>query len=354
MVTTDRGQRMSAEIAEQPAVFQRIIDESSPAIREVAARLRDRPPLFVLLAGRGTSDHAALYAKYLIEVRLGIPCGLASPSTVTAYESTMAMRGGLFLAVSQSGESPDLVASLMAAKAGGAITIAVTNSPHSPLATNADHHLDVNAGPELAVAATKTYTAELLTFFLLIESWRTDTPQAVVPGSTLERLVTAADEVASDTTTSRHLADRLHGIRRLILTARGYSYPTAAEAALKMVETSYISAHAYSGADLLHGPVAMVSQDFPVVAIIPKGPASASMRDVVAKVSLRSKQVIVLSDAVERFDGVRQIALPSGLAEELHPLVDIILLQKVALELSLLAGQDPDGPRGLLKITQTL
>lgn len=344
---------MTAEILEQPAVFARILGHGQPAIDALAALLVERPPRFVLLAGRGTSDHAADYAKYLIEVRLGIPCGLVSPSTVTAYESTMSMDGVLYLAVSQSGTSPDLVASLAAAGSAGAVTVAVTNSPDSALASAAQHHLDVLAGPELAVAATKSYTAELLTLLLLVESWGAGAARRTSPSS-WDALLAAAETVARDEQTPRELAERLVDRPRLIVTARGYSLPTAAEAALKIMETTYISAHAYSGADLMHGPVAMVDVDFPVIAIVPKGATARSMLEVVDRLAARSAEVHVLTDLPGRLDGVHQVALPAGLDEELHPLVDVILLQRLALEMALAAGHDPDGPRGLLKATHTL
>lgn len=353
-VTTQPGGLMSAEILQQPDVFQQIIDHSESDIRALGRLIADRAPKFVVLAGRGTSDHASLYAKYLIEVRLGIPCGLVSPSTVTAYESTMSMGGVLYISVSQSGTSPDLVESLAAARAAGAITIAVTNSPESALAAAAQHHLYVHAGPELAVAATKTYTAELLTLLLFVESWNHAPKRPLISTSSLDGLVTAAALLATDTNTPRALADRLSGQHRLIVTARGYSQPTAAEAALKLVETSYISAHAYSGADLLHGPVAMVSHDFPILVIAPSGPAARSMLEVINVVARRSTEVHVLTDLAEHIAGVHRVPLPIGLDEELHPLVDIILMQRVALEMALAAGNDPDGPRGLLKVTQTL
>ena len=159
----DPGHVMRAEIAEQPDVLARVLDLGLAPAREAAAVVRGRRPRFVLFAARGTSDHAALFAKYLVEVRLGIPAGLASPSTMTAYGARPDLRDVLVVAVSQSGGSPDLVETAAASRACGATVLAVTNAPESDLARVADLHLDVHAGPELAVAATKSYTAELLT-----------------------------------------------------------------------------------------------------------------------------------------------------------------------------------------------
>ncbi|MCF3121936.1 SIS domain-containing protein, partial [Streptomyces arenae] len=160
---------MARELAEQPDVLRRLLDEGAPRIRETARRVAGRKPRFVLLTARGTSDHAALYAKYLLEVRLGLPCGLTSMSTITAYGAKPDLRDVLAVTVSQSGGSPDLVASTRAAREAGAITLAVTNNPDSPLAAVSEHHIDVLAGPERA-PATKTYTASLLALHLFVES----------------------------------------------------------------------------------------------------------------------------------------------------------------------------------------
>ena len=181
MTTPAAGALMAVEIAEQPAVLAALLAHGSGPIADAAARITTRRPRFVLVAARGTSDHAALYAKYLVEVRLGLPAGLVSPSTMTLYGARPELSDVLFIAVSQSGESPDLVDSLTAARDCGALAVAVTNNAASPLAVAADIHLDVRAGPERAVAATKTYTAELLALYLLVVGaaramWRRRTP----------------------------------------------------------------------------------------------------------------------------------------------------------------------------------
>lgn len=195
------GSLMAAEILEQPEALARQLEHGRPAITRVAGVLRNADIKFVLLAARGTSDHAALYAKYLIETVLGLPAGLASPSSLTVYGAKPKMDGVLWLAVSQSGGSPDLVDSTAAAARGGALTVAVTNAPSSPLATAAKHHLDILAGPERAVAATKSYTSQLLALWLLIDAWAGGTapkrrtcrvpPPMSLPGRRYWRLQTA-------------------------------------------------------------------------------------------------------------------------------------------------------------------
>lgn len=251
------GRTMAREMAEQPAVLRRILSEGAPAIQDVARRIAARAPRFVLLTARGTSDNAALYAKYLPEIRLGLPCGLTSTSTTTAYGARPDLTDVLVVTVSQSGGSPDLVASTRAAREAGAITLAVTNNPDSPLAGVSEYHIDIMAGPEKALPATKTYTASLLALYLFVEGLRggDGAPAQVLP-DLAGQLLTRQDEV-------RTLAARYRFAERMVITYRGYGYPTAKEAALKLMETSYIPALSYSGTDLLHGPARHGRQRLP-------------------------------------------------------------------------------------------
>jgi glutamine---fructose-6-phosphate transaminase (isomerizing) len=341
------GEQMAAEVAEQPAVLARLLDEGSGEAVDVAAALGRRRPRFVLLAARGTSDHAALYAKYLVELRLGLPCGLVSASTFTVYGARPDLREVLLVAVSQSGGSPDLLGTVEAARECGATTLAVTNAPGSPLAQAAELTIDVRAGEEHAVAATKSYTAELLALFLVLDRWAGgDGSAAGVLPEVCADLVARRGEVAE-------LAQRYRFASRLVVTGRGYSYATAREAALKLMETSYLSAHAFSGADLLHGPMAVVDPEHPVLAVVPEGTAAAAMAPVLAAVAGRGADLLVLGSPGIAPAGARLLALPTGLPEELHPVVDIVLLQWLALEVAVGRGLDPDAPRGLSKVTRT-
>ncbi|MCI2237526.1 SIS domain-containing protein [Paenibacillus sp. TRM 82003] len=349
MSTPTRGHLVRSEIAEQPAVAERVLSAATSAggeLTRVAARLREAAPRTVLLTARGTSDHAALYAKYLVEVGLGLPAGLTSTSTLTVYGATPDLTGVLWIAVSQSGGSPDLVESTAAARRAGALTLAVTNDPASPLAAAAELHLDVHAGPELAVAATKSYTAQLLTLWLLITTWRGagTTPAHDVPGA-LERAV-ATDDVAP-------VATRYRFVDRLVLTARGYSYPTAREAALKLMETSYLSAQAFSAADLMHGPLAVVDADRPVIAVVPDGPGGRAMTPVLDALRQRGADVCAVAPDGLAPDATVRLAVPGGIREDLAPIVQIVPLQRLALEMALARGLDPDAPRGLRKVTET-
>jgi len=340
-----RGGLMAAEVAAQPEVLARVLADGLAEVRAVADELRRRAPRFVLLAARGTSDHAALYGKYLLEVELGLPCGLASPSTYTAYGARPDLRDVLVVAVSQSGGSPDLLGTVEVAAACGATTLAVTNAPDSELARAAGLHLDVRAGTELSVAATKSYTAELLTLLLLVDAWAGgDAADARVLPDAVHELVVRRAEMAA-------LAHRYERATRLVTTGRGFAYPTAREAALKVMETSYLGAHAFSGADLLHGPLAMLDRGDPVVAVVPPGVGATAMAPVLDRVVERGADLVVLGDAAP--PDVTTFALPAGVSERAHPVVDIVALQWLALELALARGLDPDRPRGLAKLTQT-
>ena len=332
---------MAAEIAEQPAVLAGLLADTSQ-ISEIRARIAAAAPRFVLIAARGTSDHAALYAKYLAEVRLQLPVGLVSPSALTVYGAAPAMADVLFVAVSQSGRSPDLVESLAVARERGALTLAVTNAPDSPLHHGAELAVDVRAGAERAVAATKSYTAELLALHLLLAGEHAARDAAPLPDAAARTLALAGDERVTSA------AARLAGAERLVVTGRGYSYATAREAALKLMETSYLGAQAFSGADLLHGPMAMIDRSVPVIAITSPGLGGEAMAPVLDR--LAELEATVLRVGAE--DGLPIAA--GELAEHLLPILEILPLQRLAWRLALDRSIDPDRPRGLSKVTETL
>jgi len=348
-----RGAGMAADIAEQPAGFARLLEESNAAaIADVAAAIARRRPRHVVFTARGTSDHAALYAAYLTEIRLGLPAGLASPSAVTVFGARPDLSEALVVGVSQSGGSSDLCEVLRAARETGALTVAVTNNPGSPLAEVAELSVDVVAGHERAVAATKTYTAELFALLMLIEGIRAgDGRLPAAEHAALAALPGLAAEALVDPTAAE-LAARYRFAARLVTTGRGYAYPTAREAALKLMETSYLPALAFSGADLLHGPLAMADPDVPVLAVVGAGPGGEAMRDVVARLGERRADVVTVGP-VDVAGAAARIAVPET-DERYAPLLDILPLQRLALELALARGEDPDNPRGLKKVTVTL
>jgi len=336
---------MGGEIREQPDVWDRLL--ASGQFAAVAAEIQRRGPRMVLLAARGTSDHAALYAKYLIEIRLQLPAGLISPSTMTAYGAKPDLRDVLVIAVSQSGGSPDLVRTVQVARAQGALTVAVTNNGASELASAAELHLDVLAGPELSVAATKTYTAQQLALYLLVDALRGGSAAARGLPDLGRQLLDSDDRVVEQ-------AQRYRFAQRLVTTARGYSYPTAREAALKLMETSYLSAQAFSGADLMHGPLAIVDSTVPVLAVVADGPGGAAMQPVLERVTAAGADVFTVGTAAAVTASTGGIVLPGGVPEELSPILEILPFQLMAMHLALARGENPDEPRGLQKVTETL
>src|SRR3954451_10504573 len=329
---------MAADIAEQPAGFARLLDgPHAAAIAEVAAAVARRRPRNVLFVSRGTSDHAALYGAYLSEIRLGLPVASASPSAITLYGARPDFADTLVVGVSQSGGSPDLTGVLTVARETGGLTLAVTNNPDSPLAGVAELSVDVAAGHERAVAATKTYTAELLALLLLIEGVRGGA--GTLPAderAALEKLPQLAEDVLTGDGTEA-LAQRYRFASRMVTTGRGYAYPTARETALKLMETSYLPALAFSGADLLHGPLAMTDPDVPVLAVVGSGPGGTAMSEVVSRLAERRADVVTVG-AGDVPGASGRLAVPA-VDERFSPLLDILPLQTLALALALARGE---------------
>ncbi|WP_020502192.1 SIS domain-containing protein [Sciscionella marina] len=329
---------MRAEIAEQPAVLDGIVANHG-AIAEAGARIAAHKPRFVLLAARGSSDHAALYAKYLIETLVQLPVGLVSPSTTTIYGARPDLTDVVLITASQSGGSPDLLEVTETAKAAGALTVAVTNTPDSTLHETAELAVDMGAGTERAVAATKSYTATLLALYLLIDAWRGGRAEHA---REIGSLATGALQVPV-----AEAADRYRFADRLIACGRGYSLASAHEAGLKLAETAYLATRSYSGADLLHGPVAAVDRQTPVLAITSAGKGGAAMGPVLDTVRAAGADLLTVGSAENA-----NLRTPEC-AEELAPVLEIIPVQQIALELALARGGDPDNPRGLHKVTET-
>ncbi|MEB3369335.1 SIS domain-containing protein [Saccharopolyspora mangrovi] len=340
------GTHMKDEIGQQPAIFADLL-AAREQFAEVAAVVAERRPRFALLAARGSSDHAALYAKYLIEVLLQLPVGLTSPSTTTLYGAQPDLTDVLLVTVSQSGGSPDLVAVTESGRARGALTVAVTNTADSPLAEVAELSLTIRAGKEQAVAATKTYSATLLALYLLIDAIRGgDGAHArALPDLAATTLTGARDAV-------EEAVQRYRFAGRMVTTGRGYSLASAHETALKLAETSYLSARSYSGADLLHGPVAAIDAETAVLALCSAGPGGESTREVIEAVHGRGADICAIGSASAKTPATHRIPVPET-AEEVAPVLEILPAQQLALGLALARGIDPDNPRGLQKVTKT-
>jgi glutamine---fructose-6-phosphate transaminase (isomerizing) len=329
----------------------RLLEMEREGAQALAEAMRGRDVQYVMIAGRGTSDNAGRYAQYLFGAMNRLPVALATPSLFSIYRTPPRFGNALVLAISQSGQSPDIVEVLAEAHRQGALTAAITNEPASPLAEQADHVLSLQAGDERSVAATKTYTAELAAVALLNAALSADSGHlaalAAVP-STATRTLGLATEVA-------RVAERYRFVDRLVVLGRGYNYATAFEIALKLKETNYIASEPYSPADFLHGPLAMLDESYAVLAVAPSGIVLPEMREAMRSVAERGAEILVISDDEETLADARlALRLPAPLPEWLSPLVTVIPGQLLALHMALERGQDPDHPRALRKVTLTV
>jgi glucosamine--fructose-6-phosphate aminotransferase (isomerizing) len=339
--------KMSTEIREQPEVLERILDEGWPEARSASRALREGRLRSVMIVARGTSDNAALYAKYLFEVLLGLPTALASPSVFTLYESRMNLEGVLVVGLSQSGESQDVLETVRRSGELGARTLAVTNDEASAMAKAAQHHLLLRAGKEESVAATKTYTAELLVLYLLALALKGEESL----GNEVLGLPELSREVLE---ASWEGTERYRYAKYMVVTSRGYNLATAEEAALKLMETAYVVAQAFSAADLRHGPIAMIGQDFPVVVIAPPGKVQQDLRFLVDGLKDRGAEFVAISDdssILERASAKFEVQVRCS--DELSPILYAVPIQLFAENLAQLKGLNPDSPRGLSKVTET-
>ena len=343
--------QVETEIREQPKVLARLLREGRGRTEEVAARIRERAARFVVIAARGSSDNAARYAQYLFGAHNRLPVCLATPSLFTLYEAGPSLAGALVIGVSQSGRSPDIVSVLEAGRRDGSLTVAITNEPGSPLARAAEHVLPLGAGPERAVAATKTYSASLGALAMLSAAleasparWDELARLPALLAATLEANDALADKVA-----------RYRYAEQFVVVGRGFNYSTAFEVALKMKETSYLVAEPYSPADLLHGPVAMIDRGFPALVVAPSGRVLPDLAALMGTLAERRAELILISDDTALLARARiGLPLPGGVPEWLSPLAAVLPGQLWAVELARARGLDPDHPRGLSKVTETL
>jgi glucosamine--fructose-6-phosphate aminotransferase (isomerizing) len=341
---------MAGEIREIPARIAELITGGHGEIVATAAAVAKAGPSWATIVGRGTSDHAATYGRYLFETLLGMPTGLAAPSVTSVYHASLDWRGGLLVAVSQSGESPDVVSVVEAARTAGAVTIAVTNATASPLAAAAEWVIDCRSGAERSVAATKTYVAELVVLAALVERIRPDEGLR----RALSGLPAALDRTLERTNgwlASTAIVEEFAAADRALIVSRGYNLATALEIALKLKETCGLFADGYSTADLQHGPVALAATDVPVLAIRPPDDMGARVDDVVAR--LASSGGASWSIAAGPASGSRALGLDLDLPDTLSPAALVIPGQLLAELVARRRGLDPDAPRGLSKITRT-
>jgi glucosamine--fructose-6-phosphate aminotransferase (isomerizing) len=339
------------EILEQPEVLARLIEHERANVARIVGKFRRCEIAYITMAARGSSDNAALYGKYLFAAMLRLPVALAAPSLFTIYQQPPDLRHSLVIAISQSGESPDIVAVIEEARRQGVPTLAITNGAESALATAADDAILLHAGEEKSIAATKTFTASLAALALLAALWQDSDAHLDELARTPDQ-VAAALEVESD---ARALAGQLANLTACAVFGRGFNYATAFELALKLKELTYVSAEPYSSADFLHGPVALVDENFRAVEIAPSGAVYENLVELAVRIKHEGARLIAISDREEflRLAGTG-LKLPGELPEWLSPLVAIIPGQLLALHLTLAKGYAADHPRSLSKVTRTL
>jgi len=335
---------MEAEFREAPAVVRRQALALRAPVAELLARISPRPPDFVITCARGSSAHAATFGKHLIERHLGLPVGAFAPNIATIYGQRLRLDGQLFLTVSQSGRSDDLVESAAMAKAAGALTATIVNDTDSPLAQASDIVLPMAAGPEVSVAATKTFVASLAVLLHVVAAWADDN----VLRAATERL---PEQLAAATELDWAAAlDEMAAAKSLVTIGRGPTLAIAREAALKLKETCNLHAEAFSGAEFLHGPVALVESSYPVLLLMPTDQAAAGLRELAADLRGKGASVFVTGAGERNGGGL------AALAHD-HPDTDAVCLIQsfyaLAVRLAQRRGTDVDVPRHLRKVTRT-
>ncbi len=345
---------LEQEIAAQPTVLQRLISEEAGTARTIAGAIRAFEPAFVHIAARGTSDNAARYAQYLFGAHARLPVALATPSLHTLYRTPPMLARALVIGISQSGKSEDVRQVLEDARAQGALTVAITNDATSPMAQTAGHHMLLGVGEEKSVAATKTYTAQLAAIAMLVAALTGDEEQQAMLG----KLPGYASQTLTDHITGPlhepQWVERYRYMDQFAVIGRGFNYCTVFEINLKVKELCYITGVAYSEADFRHGPIAVISPGFPVLAVAPRGKTLPAMVDLLAKLHEKEAELIVISNDESAFAHAQQaLHLPDDVPEWLSPVVAVLHGQVFAMRLALVKGHEVDRPRGLTKVTVT-
>ena len=344
-LTPLRQSRMRSEIENIPKALQRLLDNSDGAIKMAADDLRKIDPKLITTIARGSSDHACAFLKYAFELYANIPVASIGPSIASIYNATLKLDNTASLSISQSGKSPDIIQMAEATAKGGALVIAITNDAGSPLGEAAAHIIDIEAGPEISVAATKTFVNCIASGLLLLAHWKKD-------GGLLDALHKLPDQADQAIKCDWNpLSETLIGEKSLLVLGRGPSLAIANEVALKFKETCQIHAEAYSAAEVLHGPVSIVGTNFPVLALITRDASQKSIAGTADQLAIQGANVFATSNEVS--NSHRLAFVGTG-----HPLTDPLLLivsfYSFIEKLALARGHNPDQPPNLKKVTRTL
>jgi len=339
---------MLEEIAEQPAVLQRTLESERLKYVRLGNVLRNKDFDLVVIVARGSSDNASLFGRYLIEITTGIPVSLSAPSVYTLYKSKLNLSRALVIGVSQSGEGSDINMVLESAKSSGAFILGITNEADSAMANIADEMLLIHAGRERSVAATKTYTGQMLHFYMLaneLASKKLDLDR--IPDYT-SRALKLQDQI-------KDLVERYVFMQNCVVVGRGMNYGNSYELALKLMETCYVVAERFSSADFFHGPLAIVERRFPVVLFGPTGVTKKSSVELLERLhELNADCLAITNDPDIAQLAPNSLRLPADIDEFLSPIPFIVPAQLFAALLSEAKGIDPDAPRSLSKVTKTI
>ncbi|MEZ5345240.1 MAG: SIS domain-containing protein [Pyrinomonadaceae bacterium] len=340
---------MLKEIAQQPAVLEKTIKAEEKKLNKIGRFLKDRDINLIVLAARGSSDNAALFGRYLLEATTGIPVSLAAPSVYTLYKANLRLDHALVVGVSQSGEGADINEVLEKAKRSGAFTLGITNNSKSQITKTADETLLIHAGREKSVAATKTYTGQMLHFYLLAN--------ALLGGSKrieLEKIPSYCEMALAIKPQIEELVDRYMFMENCVVVGRGYNYGNSFELALKLMETCYVVAERFSSADFFHGPLAIVERRFPILMFAPKGvTGESSIRLLKNLRELNADSLSITNDPAIAKLSSNSLLMPKEISEILSPIPFILPGQLFVAMLSAAKGLDPDKPRSLSKVTTT-
>ncbi|MCJ7569433.1 MAG: SIS domain-containing protein [Anaerolineales bacterium] len=343
---------MRDEIHQQPEVLQGLLQNQWEHVKQIASNLRGLDIKYIFLVARGSSDNAGLYAKYLLGLHNKLPVALAAPSMFSVYRKPPDLCDCVVLGISQSGESPDIVKVLRDAQRNGVPTISITNMPDSPLSQVADMVIDIGADVETAIAATKSYTGQLMAIAMLSAAL-SEEGERYKELEGIPECLTRTLRIESDIDDAATLfAEMVHGV----VLGRGYNYATANEWSLKMKELAYVVAAPYSSADFLHGPVALIEQDFPVFAIIQSGDMFDELSSLVERLKSKfgARTLVITNNPMLSIASDVILVVPEELPEHLSPIISIVPAQLLSYYLACKKGIDPDSPRGLKKVTQTI
>ncbi len=338
------------EILEEPKTIENCINKNRQLISGIVDEIRGSDIDKIMIAARGTSDHAAVYAKYIMETTLGLPVALAAPSVFTVYHGKLKLDRTLVIGISQSGKAADVLEVIKSAKGSGALTVSITNFSDSPLALEAKYHLDCSAGLERSVAATKTFLAQITLLAALTAVWSGSSEMLEM----LERMPRDIEKIISGSDDIAEKVQRYRYMEECFVLARGINYAIALESALKIQETCYVRAKAYATSDFYHGPYAMIQDGMPVFVFAPDGPSLKDVKEMIGRLKESGAELIVISDVEElRAQGDCSFPVPSAGSDVFSPFYNVVIAQMFACRLALAKGLNPDSPRSLSKVTIT-